>query len=84
MKISIFLRSGGQIEADVDEFTINKNLLSGRITEFQWSTPAGAGFHRLKYLDVNEIVAIVSFHDPDDLDLADEPVDNAEETSPQG
>lgn len=77
MKIQVTLRSGAQIETDVEEFTMGKNALSGQLRELGLTFPDGA-LRRLQYLDASEVVAIVSIHDPNGW--VDRPVEDA---SPQ-
>lgn len=65
MRIQITLRSGAQIEADVDEFTIGKSQVSDQIRELHWVSPAGS-MRRLKHVALSEIAAIIAIHEPGD------------------
>lgn len=72
MKIQITLRSGTQIEADVEEFTIGRGGLSGEMRELQWVNPPDA-LRKLKYLDINDVVAVVAIHEPSAQDSKPNP-----------
>jgi len=63
MKMQITLRSGTQIEADVEEFTLGRGGIDGALREITW-TNQPVPSRRLKYLDASEIVAVVAIHDP--------------------
>ena len=63
MKMQVTFRSGVQIEADVEEFTLGRGGIDGALREITWTNkPVPA--RRLKYLDASEIVAVVAVHDP--------------------
>lgn len=67
MKLQITFRGGGQIEAEVKEFTEDRGGISGHLHGLHWVTPAGAT-RALKYVDVDQIAAIVAIYDPGDSD----------------
>lgn len=72
MKAQITFRSGAQIEADLEEFTFTKGVVSGDLRQMQWVTPDD-GTRKLQYLDHSEVVAVVTFHEPSGEDATAPP-----------
>lgn len=67
MRLQITFRGGGQIEAEVKEFTEDRGGVTGNLRGLHWVTPAGAA-RCLKYVEVDQVVAIVAIYEPGDAD----------------
>ncbi len=62
MRIQITLKSGAQIEADVDGVKTARDPVTLELTKLEWETPGGwtAKLHTIKLDEVAAIVAVRS------------------------
>lgn len=63
MKAQITLKSGAQIDADVNDISAQEQPISGRFVGLVWSHPDQTPARRLIYLDAGEVAAVVTFHE---------------------
>ncbi|WP_020525860.1 hypothetical protein [Catelliglobosispora koreensis] len=63
MKAQITLRSGAQIEAEVEDLTTTRNRLTNELTGLEW-TSVDCWQRKLHTIEVSEIVAIVLIREP--------------------
>lgn len=61
MRVQITLKSGAQIEADVEEFTVTRSRLEGELVGLKWTGSVGG--RALKYVRLDEIAAITYVDD---------------------
>lgn len=62
MKMRVILRSGAIIDIDATEFSVGRNVVTGGLDELKWSY-AGDETVKLKYVNVDEVAAVLAIHE---------------------
>ena len=72
MRIQITLKSGAQIEVEVEEFISERNAITGALNRLKWETPRG-WTAKLHTVEMSEIAAIVALRAPGEWDEPEQP-----------
>ena len=64
MRAQITLKSGAQIEFDVEDLTSGRTPLTGALVKLQWVTPADWS-RKLHFIEMDQVAAIVMLQDKD-------------------